>query len=141
MTIDTDTLDAIASAYVVGIPSIRGRRVRRLLMREWAHFDHVLRVTTDDGSVALLALGDDGTAAACRTDGRGASVTLEAWASLQGARVSTSFDLSKDSLPVLGWTLEHPGFARLGGPLMIHAADVPANEHAPVTALLRRLGQ
>lgn len=141
MPIDRDALDAIASAYVVGMTSIRGRRIHRLLLREWAHYDHVLRVTAEDGAVALLALGEDGGAAVCRTDGRGAAVVIEAWARLDGARVATSFDLSKDSLPVLGWTVSHPGFSRVGGALMIHAEDLPADQHGRVTGALRRLGQ
>lgn len=141
MPIDHDALDAIASAYVVGMTTIRARRVHRLLLREWARYDHVLRVTTDDSAVALLALGEDGSAAVCHTDGRGTAVAIEAWARLDGARVSTSFDLSKDSVPVLGWTVSHPGFSRVGGALMIHAEDLAATEHANVTGILRRLGQ
>jgi len=141
MPIDKPTLDAIARAYVIGMSSIRGRRVHRLLVREWVHYDRVLRATVEGGAVVLLALGEDGGAAVCRTDGRGTAVTIEAWARLDGARVSTSFDLSKDSLPVLGWTVSHPGFARVGGALMIHAADLPPGEHKQVIDVLRRLGQ
>ena len=130
MPIDRDALDAIASAYVVGMTSIRGRRMHRLLLREWARFDHVLRVTTEDGGAAV-----------CRTDGRGAAVVIEAWARLDGARVATSFDLSKDSLPVLGWTVSHPGFSRVGGALMIHAEDLAPADLGQVTGALRKLGQ
>jgi hypothetical protein len=141
MPIDKPTLDAIARAYVVGMTSIRGRRVHRLLMREWAHYDHVLRASMEDGVVVLFALGEDGGAAVCRTDGRGTVVAIESWARLNGSRVSTSFDLTKDSLPVQGWMVSHPGFACVGGALMIQAADLPPAEHDRVTDLLRRLGQ
>jgi hypothetical protein len=68
-------------------------------------------------------------------------VVIEAWARLDGVRVSTSFDLSKDSLPVLGWTVSHPGFARVGGALMIHAEDLAPTDLGRVTGALRRLGQ
>jgi len=141
MPIEPTILDAIVRAYVTGMSSIRGRRVHRLLLREWANYDHVLRATTEDGAVALLALGDDGSVAACHTDGRGTAVAIEAWARLVGARVSTSFDLSKDSLPVLGWTVSHPGFSRVGGALMIHAEDLPSAERERVTNVLRLIGQ
>jgi hypothetical protein len=36
MPIDADVLAAIAGAYVASMTSIRGRRVHRLLMREFA---------------------------------------------------------------------------------------------------------
>src|SRR4051812_9489025 len=70
MPIEEAVLEATARAYVAPMSSIRGRRVHRLLMRELARFDHVLAVTTDDGPPALLAIGADGRAAVCRTDGR-----------------------------------------------------------------------
>jgi hypothetical protein len=43
MPIDPTRLDAIAVPYAEGITSIRGRRVQRLLRREFASFDTVRR--------------------------------------------------------------------------------------------------
>lgn len=73
MPIDKATLDAIARTYVAAMTSIRGRRVHRLLMREFVRFDQVLPAVGEDGTPALLALADDGRAAICRTDGHGAA--------------------------------------------------------------------
>src|SRR6476660_8930962 len=101
MPIEKETLDAIARTYVDTMTSIRGRRVHRLLMREFSRFDHVLRAVAEDGTPTLLAMADDGSAAVCRTDGRGAAATVAQWARLQGATVTMSYDLTKDSLPIV----------------------------------------
>jgi hypothetical protein len=45
MPIDEQVLDATVRTYVDTMSSIRGRRVHRLLMREFSRFDHVLPVT------------------------------------------------------------------------------------------------
>ena len=74
MPIDKGTLDTIARTYAGAMTSIRGRRVHRLLMREFSRFDHVVPAVAEDGMNALLALAEDGSAAVCRTDGRGATV-------------------------------------------------------------------
>ena len=49
MPIETATLDAMVRAYVSTMTSIRGRRIHRLLMREFARFDDVLPATAEDG--------------------------------------------------------------------------------------------
>lgn len=138
MPIDNATLQAIASAYTGAMTPIRGRRVHRLLMRAFVSFDQVLPASTEDGRAALLALAEDGRAAVCCTDGRGAAAEVTEWASLCGASVATAFDLAKDSLPVLHWTLGHPGLARLGGALRIDGGALGAGEHRTVADLLRR---
>lgn len=140
MPIDTAVLDPIARRYVASMTSIRGRRVHRLLMREFARFDAVLACVAEDGTPGLLALADNGAAALCRSDGRGAAAELAAWSPLAGARVTTAYDLLKDSLPILGWTIWHPGFTPGPGALTITAADIPAADHDRIAALLRGLG-
>jgi hypothetical protein len=135
MPIDTKSLDTIAHDYVQAMTSIRGRRVHRLLMREFARFDHVLPALAEDGSRVLLALAADGRAALCRTDGTGAAAALSHWARLPGATLATRFDLTKDSLPVVGWTVWHPAFAQCGGTLTIAAGAGPEAARALASLL------
>jgi len=141
MPIAKETLDATARAYVGTMTSIRGRRVHRLLMREFARFDHVLAVVAEDGTSALLALAEDGRAAVCRTDGRGAAAAVSEWARLEGATVTTSCDLAKDSLPIVSWTIWHPGFARAAGALTILAAGLSPADQRRTADALRSLGR
>jgi hypothetical protein len=140
MPIENETLDAIAHTYVDTMTSIRSRRVHRLLMREFSRFDHVLPAVAEDGIPALLALAEDGSAAVCRTDGRGAAAAVAQWARLEGATVTISYDLLKDSLPIVSWTIWHPSFARVAGALTISATDLPRTDHSHVTDILRTLG-
>jgi hypothetical protein len=141
MPIARQTLDATARAYASTMTSIRGRRVHRLLMREFARFDHVLAVVAEDGTCALLALAEDGRAAVCRTDGRGAAAAVAECARLEGLTVTTACDLTKDSLPVVSWTIWHPGLARIAGALTIPAASLSPAEHRSIADVLRRLGR
>jgi hypothetical protein len=140
MPIGKDTLDAIARNYVATMTSIRGRRVHRLLMRAFSRYDHVLPALAEDGTRALLALAENGSGAVCRTDGRGASVAVAEWARLDGAIVTMSYDLTKDSLPIVSWTIWHPSFTRVAGALTISVVDLPRTDHSRITDLLRRLG-
>jgi hypothetical protein len=137
MPIEADVLAATADAYVEPMTSIRGRRVRRLLMREFARYDHVLPATAEDGAAALLALGEDGRVALCRTDGRGPAAAVSEWARLEGATVTTSYDLAKDSLPILGWTLWHPSFDRAAGALTISGAALAEAGRRRIAEALR----
>jgi hypothetical protein len=140
MPVEKETLDAIARAYVAPMTSIRGRRVLRLLAREFSRFDHVLWAVAEDGTPAILGLAEDGGVALCRTDGRGASAAVAAWRRLEGATVTTSFDLLKDSLPIVSWTIWHPSFARIAGTLTISAADLSPADRSRVTGILCKLG-
>ena len=101
MPINSDTLSSLASQYAQGMTSIRGRRVQRLLKREFAGAEHVLIVQVGSGTTAVLGLSATG-AAFCSTDGRGKHASVFKW--LHGAMEAreTHFDLLKDSLPVLG---------------------------------------
>ena len=141
MPIERNALAAIASAYVKAMTSIRGRRVHRLLLRQLSTFDHVLQANAEDGTVALLALSEDGRAAVCRTDGTGEAAAIAEWASLDGASVTTSYDLRKDSLPIVSWTIWHPGFTRVTGALTVLAAGLVPSEIAGVTNLFQRLAR
>jgi hypothetical protein len=140
MPVAKQVLDATVRAYVDTMTSIRGRRVHRLLMRELSRFDHVLKVTTENGAPALLALGEDGSVSVCRTDGRGPAAAVAEWGRLEGATVTMSYDLLKDSLPLVSWTIWHPSFARVAGTLTIAGADFPGTDRNRLTEVLRRLG-
>jgi hypothetical protein len=141
MSIKRETLDALARNYASTMTSIRGRRVHRLLMREFSRFDHVFAATAEDGTAALFALAEDGSAAVCHTDGRGAMVAIAEWARLEGATVTVQYDLLKDSLPTVGWTVWHPGFARVAGALAIAGAGLSQGDCVRVTEVLRKLGR
>ena len=140
MAITAAALDRIARAYTASMTSIRGRRVHRLLTRELARYEMVVAARAGAATPALLALAQDGAAAACSSDGRGAHVAIVHWARLDGATVTTCFDLAKDSLPVASWTLWHPGLERAGGALTIAADAVPAEDRDRLLALLRKVG-
>jgi hypothetical protein len=98
-TVDPDALASIASQYTQRMTSIRGRRVQRLLKREFAGAEHVLLVQAGSGSPAALGLSATG-AAFCATDGRGPHATVLKWLHGSATAVETRFDLLKDSLPV-----------------------------------------
>ena len=141
MPIAKETLAEIADTYVGTMTSIRGRRVHRILMRQFARFDHVLPAVAEDGTAALLALSEDGRAAVCRTDGRGAAADIAEWARLSGASVTTAYDLLKDSLPVVSWTVWHPGLARVAGALTISGVKLSADEQGRLAQTLRTVGR
>ncbi|MEO7339174.1 MAG: hypothetical protein ABIV63_21570 [Caldimonas sp.] len=101
MPIDLNALSALAADYAKGMTSIRGRRVQRLLKREFAGADVVLIVEVASGGSAVLGLSESG-AAIVATDGRGRNASVCKW--LHGSTEATEvrFDLLRDSLPVSG---------------------------------------
>ena len=101
MPIDPDTLALLASDYAKGMTSIRGRRVQRLLKREFAGAERVLVVPVDGSVAAVLGLSASG-AALCATDGRGPHAAVLKWLHGSAQGLETRFDLLKDSLPALG---------------------------------------
>ena len=101
MPIDPDALSSLVSEYAKGMTSIRGRRVQRLLKREFAGAEHVFVVQTGSGAAAVLGLSASG-AAFCATDGRGKQASVVKWLHDSTQALETHFDLLKDSLPVLG---------------------------------------
>ncbi len=105
MPIDADTLSFVANDYAQAMTSIRGRRVQRLLKREFAGADSLLIVEVDAGA-AVLGLPASG-AALCATDGRGKEVSVVKWLHGSADALETYFDLLKDSLPVVRTTSVH----------------------------------
>ena len=100
MPIDPDTLSSFASEYAKEMTSIRGRRVQRLLKREFADADYVLLAKVGSGAPAALGLSANG-AALCATDGKGRQASVVQWTHGASVALETHFDLHKDSLPVL----------------------------------------
>ena len=100
MPIDAHALSVLAAEYAKGMTSIRGRRVQRLLKREFAGAEYVLIVEVASSGSAVLGLSESG-AGFVSTDGRGRHASVSKW--LHGSRDATElqFDLRKDSLPVL----------------------------------------
>jgi hypothetical protein len=101
MPIPPETLSSLAADYARGMTSIRGRRVQRLVKREFAGADHVLRVQVGGSIAALLGVSTSG-AAYCATDGRGAQACVVRWLHDATCAQEARFDLLKDSLPLLG---------------------------------------
>jgi hypothetical protein len=93
-------LSSFASEYAKGMTSIRGRRVQRLLKREFAGAEYVLPALVGAGVAAVLGVSESG-AAVCATDGRGRQASVVKWSFQSTTAVETQFDLYKDSLPAL----------------------------------------
>lgn len=70
MPVDPETLASFAREYAKDMTSIRGRRVQRLLKREFAEAEYVLQAHLGSGAAAVLGLSESG-ASLCATDGTG----------------------------------------------------------------------
>jgi hypothetical protein len=138
VTIDPNLLDRIALDYVGSMTSIRGRRVHRLLKREFASFDHLLTAVTSQGMPALVAVSRSGVAAVCRTDGRGKSAIIARWTG-PGDVLTTAYDLSKDSLPSLVSASKAVEDMEPLTSLSIDAPAVSPIELAAIAGVLRKL--
>ena len=139
MPFDAAALSALAADYAKSMTSIRGRRVQRLLKREFAGAEHVLVVPSAGGRPAVLGLSATG-AAFCCTDGRGKQARVVKWRHGSIEAVEVGFDLLKDSLPALGTrTLPLPDDARVA--LMhLQPSSVPPNVRPMLDAATRALG-
>ena len=100
MPIDPSDLSSLAADYAKGMTRIRGRRVQRLVRREFAGATYVLVVEVAPGRSGILGLSESG-AGYVATNGSGRQASVIKW--LHGAYEGTQvqFDLYKDSLPVL----------------------------------------
>ena len=136
--IDPDTLSSLAGDYAAGMTSIRGRRVQRLLKREFGGADDVFIVSIGPAAKAVLGLSASG-AALCATDGRGPHATVAKWHHGSTQALEARFDLLKDSLPLLG-TSTVPLAGLCGeGPVRMAAGSVPRRARALVSATIRAL--
>ena len=138
MHTDTSALASLAAEYAQGMTSIRGRRVQRLLKREFAGAGYVFMVGIAPGGRGVLGLSESG-AGFIATDGRGPHACVSKW--LHGWKEATEvrFDLLKDSLPVLGSrTIPFTALPRRAD-LHIRAGSVPPEATSWVSLALRPL--
>ena len=135
MTIDTTTLSAVALNYASAMTSIRGRRVQRLVMREFARYDAVVHAKTESGQSALLGLSSSGEAALLASDGRGKEIEVVTWDGTTETVKRRRFDLLKDSLPVLGE--ENHDIADLGAVANVTLGDATRQQKALFKRLVK----
>lgn len=138
MPIDSDTLSSLASNYAKGMTSIRGRRVQRLIRREFSGAEHVLTVQAESGMTAVLGLSASG-AAFCATDGRGKQASVVKWLHGSTQALETHFDLLKDSLPALGTESLPLADLRRHAHLRVAAGSTPPRARALVSMALDTL--
>ena len=138
MPIDVSALSSLAADYAKGMTSIRGRRVQRLVEREFAGAAYVLIVEVASGGSAILGLSESG-AGFVATNGRGKHASVIKW--LPGSKEATEvqFDLLKDSLPVLGSTNVPLTALPKRADLHIPAGSVPPEASQLVSVALQAL--
>ena len=101
LAISPDALATVAAEFARTMTSIRGRRVQRLVKREFAGADEVF-ITPAAGANRMAVLGVSPSGAAwCDTDGTGRHASVVKWRHGSNEALETQFDLLKDSLPVL----------------------------------------
>jgi len=101
MPIDPLVLSSIASDYAKDMTSIRGRRVQRLIKREFGGADCVAIADIGLGVPAVVGVSAIGVAF-CATNGKGKYPSVIKWRHGAAEALETQFDLLKDSLPALG---------------------------------------
>jgi hypothetical protein len=136
--IDPDTLSSFASEYAKDMTSIRGRRVQRLLKREFADAEYVLLAQVGSGAAAVLGLSARG-AAICATDGKGKQASVVKWSHGSTVALETHFDLYKDSLPVLSTNSVPLASLRTQVGLHLPAGTVPPQARPLATKVLQVL--
>ena len=141
MPIEHTKLEDIANDYVAAMTSIRGRRVHRLLMRAFSDSECVLKASTEMGNTALVAIKEGGAIAICQTDGTGETAPIMDFAHPSSIAITTSFDLKKDSLPIVTWSLWHPVLARATGTLTVSTAGLSTPEIGHVAELLKSVAR
>ena len=137
MPINPDALSSLAAEYAKGMTSIRGRRVQRLLKREFAGAEYVFLVR-NSAAIAVLGVSASG-AALCQTDGTGKHASVVKWLHGSANALEAHFDLLKDSLPVLGVKSVPLSGLYSQVPVLVSENAVPAEARALVSAALRAL--
>lgn len=145
MAIDDASLTRLARAQAEGMTSIRGRRVVRLIRREFAGAAEVVCLPLDGGGRALLGISPAG-AALCATDGRGPEASLVRWHHGEPHGLKTGFSLLKDSLPatreeavtLVGLPLVQVGLLAAGQPTPAQALQAEVQAACLALGLQRR---
>jgi hypothetical protein len=138
MPIDSEALSLLASEYANGMTSIRGRRVQRLLKREFAGAEYVVLAEFDSGAAAVLGLSPTG-AALCATNRTGKQASVVKWSYESAVALETLFDLHKDSLPILGTESVPLARLRAQARLRVPTGSVPLQARLLVSNVLQVL--
>jgi hypothetical protein len=139
MAVDPAALASLATHYAKDMTSIRGRRVQRLLKREFAGADYVLLARLASGASAVVGLSPTG-AALCATDGTGRHASVLKWSHGAVMAFETQFDLLKDSLPALETAAVPLGSLRALGGAPWRAQALPAEARPLLDQVLRAPG-
>lgn len=139
MPMNFNALEALASEYTKPMTSIRGRRVQRLLKREFAGAEYVLLAQVRGSVSAVLGLSDDG-AALCATDGTGKEASVVKWLHGSAVAFEARFDLHKDSLPLLSSNSVSLRSLRAQAPVRVTLDSAPAGARPLVVKVLEVLG-
>jgi hypothetical protein len=101
MPIDIAKLEKYADGYVQNMTSIRGRRIRRLIIREFGQCNEVRIIETDKETNTFFGDLENGDAIKIKTNGR--SKKVEVWFIKNGSNKIEvrHYDLLKDSLPLI----------------------------------------
>lgn len=100
MPIDAETLSQLALNYASTMTSIRGRRIVRLLKREFAGAGKVVVLNDAPGPHTVLGISESG-AAIWSTNGKGPTASIIKWLHGDPQAFEIKYDLLKDSLPVI----------------------------------------
>lgn len=122
MQTDANALSSLAADYARGMTSIRGRRVQRLLKREFAGAAYVLVVEVATVGNAVLGLSESG-AGFVATDGRGRQVSVIKW--LHGSRTATEIQFDLLRTPCPSWEPEPSHSPAYRGELMCTFPQAP----------------
>ena len=100
-----------------------------------------ISAATEMGNTALVAIKEGGAIAICQTDGTGETAPIMDFAHPSSIAITTSFDLKKDSLPIVTWSLWHPVLARATGTLTVSTAGLSTPEIGHVAELLKSVAR
>ena len=111
MPVDPATLSLLSSEYTNNMTRIHGRRVARLVKREFASAEYEVLANIRSHLTAVVGFSPSG-AAVCTTNGPGKQASVVKWSYESTVALETQVDLYQASLPVLG--TESTPLARLG---------------------------
>lgn len=138
MPIVPEKLEEFASEYAKDMTSIRGRRIQRLLKREFSGVEYILLAQIGEGTSTALGLSLS-TATICATNGRGKTVSVVHWSYGSAVAVEQQYDLLKDSLPAVTSQSISINVLRERTRLRVVAKAVPTKARPFVSQVLQAL--
>jgi hypothetical protein len=106
MPIDIAKLEKYADEYIQNMTSIRGRRIRRLIIREFGQCNEVRIIETRKKINTFFGDFENGDTIKTETDGRGKKVEVCFTRNGNNKIEVRNYDLLKDSLPLIDKTYE-----------------------------------